>query len=257
MSTAVTGERVSTSQGGFNPTWQRHVAAYRLCAALLPAGRVLDLGCGVGHSYRELEPRTSVGLDVDAGALAGQERATVRADMRAIPFPDASFASVLAVHSIEHVPDPETVLGEIARVLEPGGTAVLVTPNRLTFARPDEVIDPYHYRELDAEELRALCLPAFERVELHGVFGSAAYRAIVAAELRRLERLLRLDPLRVRRFVPRWARKRLYDSLLRRSRASAHPGAEAISLSDFELREDGLAEALDVVAVCSGPRQRR
>jgi SAM-dependent methyltransferase len=257
MSVTVTGERVSTSKGGFNPTWQRHVAAYRLCSRLLPGGRVLDLGCGVGHSYRELAPRTTVGLDMDARALAGQDRETVRADMRSIPFPDASFASALAVHSIEHVPDPETVFGEIVRVLEPGGTAVLVTPNRLTFARPDEVIDPYHYREFDAQQLGALCRPWFDQVELYGIFGSPPYQAIVAAELRRLERMLRLDPLRLRRLLPRWARKRLYDSLLRRARGSADPAAEAISLNDFEMRDDGLAGALDVVAVCSGPRQFR
>ena len=32
----LTGERVSSPAGGFNPTWQRHVAAYRACASLLP-----------------------------------------------------------------------------------------------------------------------------------------------------------------------------------------------------------------------------
>ena len=37
---AITGERVVTSSGGFNPTWQRHVAAYALCARFLATGRV-------------------------------------------------------------------------------------------------------------------------------------------------------------------------------------------------------------------------
>src|SRR5262249_60950411 len=32
----VTGERVTTAAGGFNPTWQRHVAAYEQCSPLLP-----------------------------------------------------------------------------------------------------------------------------------------------------------------------------------------------------------------------------
>ena len=138
----VTGERVTTSAGGFNPTWQRHVAAYGLCAGLLPPGRVLDLGCGIGHSYDLLAPRESIGTDIDAGALAGQGRQTVVADMRSLPFPADEFASVLAVQSLEHVPDPERVVAEVARVIEPGGVVVFVTPNRLTFARPDEIIDP-------------------------------------------------------------------------------------------------------------------
>ena len=78
----VSGERVSEPAAGFNPTFQRHVAAYRLCAPLLPEGPVLDLGCGVGHSYRELSPRVTVGVDVEPTVLAGQDRETIAADMR-------------------------------------------------------------------------------------------------------------------------------------------------------------------------------
>ena len=100
----VTGERVTTPAGGFNPTWQRHVAAYELCAALLPEGRILDLGCGVGHSYHLLAPRETVGVDIDPEALAGQERETHVADMRDLPFTDDDFDGVIAVQSIEHVP---------------------------------------------------------------------------------------------------------------------------------------------------------
>ncbi len=48
MSRVVTGERVVTAEGGFNLSYQRHAATYRLCAPLLPPGRVLDLGCGTG-----------------------------------------------------------------------------------------------------------------------------------------------------------------------------------------------------------------
>jgi SAM-dependent methyltransferase len=251
----VTGERAVTTRGGFNPSFQRHVATYRLCAPLLPPGRVLDLGCGIGHSFSALAPRESVGLDRSAEALAGQQRATVVGDMRELPFPDRSFASVLAVQSIEHVPDPERVLAQIVRVLEPDGTAVLVTPNRLEFARPDEIIDPYHYVEYDAEELRGLCTRYFADVDLLGVFGSTRWRVLVDEELERLERVLRRDPLRLRRIVPRRARQVLYDRLLTRSRAeSADPRAAAIGPEDFELRAEAVERAFDLVAVCRRPR---
>src|SRR3712207_9034058 len=65
-----------------------------------------------------------------------------------------------------HVPDPDRVLAEAARVLEPAGTAVFVTPNRLTFARPDEIVDPYHFVELDPAQLETLCTAHFESVEI-------------------------------------------------------------------------------------------
>jgi SAM-dependent methyltransferase len=250
---AVTGERVFTSEGGFNPTWQRHVAAYALCERYLAPGQILDVGCGVGHSYRLLEPRETVGVDVDAAVLVGQLRETVAADMRRLPFVDDEFDGAIAVHSIEHVPDPHNALAEIARVLKRDATAVLVTPNRLTFARPDEIIDPYHYVEYDPAELTQAAERFFDSVEIAGIFGSRRYRAIVEREHAKLDRLLRKDPLRLRRLLPRRVRQRLYDWRLARERADPQPDAAAISVEDFSLAQEGVETALDLVAVCRRP----
>jgi SAM-dependent methyltransferase len=246
----VTGERVTTPAGGFNPTWQRHVAAYGLCARFLPEGPVLDLGCGVGHSYRLLAPRRTVGVDIEPSVLEGQDRETHVGDMRALPLASGSFASVLAVQSIEHVPEPQRALEEVVRVLRPGGVAVLVTPNRLTFAKPDEIIDPYHYVEYDPAQLRALCAPHFASVEIHGLFGSARYLELIDQERERLDRLLARDPLRLRRLVPRRVRQRLYDRMLTRARTDEDPRAAAIVVEDFRLSTDDLERALDLIAVC-------
>jgi SAM-dependent methyltransferase len=246
----ITGERVTTRAGAFNPTWQRHVAAYEASSSFLGAGRVLDLGCGVGHSYERLAPRETVGVDLDAEALAGQARETVVADMRALPFAAGSFGSVVAVHSIEHVAEADRVLSEVRRVLEPNGVAVFVTPNRLTFGRPDEIIDPYHHVEYDAEEIAGLCAPHFADVEVHGLFGSERYLELFDEERRRLDRLLQMDPLRLRRAVPRRLRQRLYDLMLTRARSRPDPRAAVIAVGDFELRDDPLASCLDVIAVC-------
>lgn len=246
----ITGERVSAPEAGFNPTFQRHVAAYRLCAPRLPEGRVLDLGCGVGHSFAELAPRETVGVDVEPAVLAGQERETHVADMRRLPLASGSFQSVIAVQSIEHVPDPERALAEVARVLAPGGRAVLVTPNRLTFGLPEEILDPYHYVEYDAAELRALCASRFAAVEVLGLYGSERYHALLDAERRELERLLRLDPFRLRRALPRRLRQRLYDRRLVASREVPQAGALEIEPDDFRLAAGPLGAALDLVAVC-------
>jgi SAM-dependent methyltransferase len=246
----VTGERVSTSEAGFNPTWQRHVAAYAFSAAILPPGRVLDVGCGVGHSFELLSPRETVGVDIDPDALDGQARETRVGDMRELPFADSSFSSVISVQAIEHVPDPERALGEARRVLERGGVAIFVTPNRLTFGPPDEVIDPYHYVEFSPDELREVCESVFPCVELSGIFGSDRYLDLVAAERASLDRLIRWDPFRLRRMVPRGIRQRLYDFGLLRRRASRDLDSEAIEPSDFLLRDSPLEGALDLLAVC-------
>jgi SAM-dependent methyltransferase len=170
--------------------------------------------------------------------------------MRALPFPAGSFGSVLSVQSLEHVPDPERVVSEVRRVLAPGGVALFVTPNTLTFGLPDEIVDPYHYVEFDEAGLHAVCEREFESVELRGLFGSERYLAIVARERARLEALVRRDPLRLRRLAPRRLRQAAYDRLLRRARASGDPAEQAIEVSDFELRDGPLENSLDLVAIC-------
>ncbi len=250
----ITGERVSTGEGGFNPSFQRHRAEYRLCATLLGPGRVLDLGCGTGHSYQELAPRETVGVDIEPAALEGQRRETRVADMRALPFEPDSFDSVVSIQSIEHVPEASPLLAEVARVLRPEGRAIFVTPNRLTFGRPDEIIDPYHYVEYDAWQLRDLCARFFERVEVLGLEVSERYRAIHDDERRELDRLLAKDPLRLRRLGPRRVKQYLYDRRLSGDRVTPRPGALAIGQDDFWLSKERLEQAIDLFAVCDGPR---
>lgn len=249
----VTGQRVSSARGGFNAPYQRHAASYALCAPLLGPGRVLDVGCGVGHSYRLLGPRETVGVDVEPAVLTGQDRETVLADMRKLPFDDASFSSVLLVHSVEHVPDPELAIAEAERVLEPGGLAVFITPNRLTFGRPDEIIDPYHYVELDPEELRRLCEASFPDVAVRGLFASELYMELFNEERAKLDRLLAKDPLKIRRLLPRALRKMAYDMLLRHHRPAGDRRAEALGIEDFELRSEEPERSLDLFAFCSKP----
>jgi len=249
----ITGERISSGEGGFNPAWQRHSFAYAAVAPELGPGRVLDLGCGVGHSFDRLAPRETVGVDISAEALAGQDRETVQADIRAVPFEDSSFESVISMHSVEHVPDPERVVAEAARLVESGGTAVFVTPNRLTFGRPDEIIDPFHHIEFDPAELRTLCATGFEQVELRGLFASERYMELFDEERRTLDKLLRLDPLRLRRLVPMRAKQYLYDALLRHFRKDDDPRAGLIGQEDFVLRSEDLDRSLDLYAICRRP----
>jgi SAM-dependent methyltransferase len=62
--------------------------------------------------------------DFDERAHAG----TVRLDLQAIELPDASLDVILTPHVLEHVPETDRALGEIARVLAPGGRMYLQVP---------------------------------------------------------------------------------------------------------------------------------
>jgi SAM-dependent methyltransferase len=94
----------------------------------------LDAGCGTGLNLRNLPPG-STGLDINPrnvailrARLPGQ--LIVEGDLEALPFPDASFATVICTEVLEHVPSAERALLEIRRVLSPGGRLIGSVPAR-------------------------------------------------------------------------------------------------------------------------------
>lgn len=94
-----------------------------------PAGPVLDLGCGRGYWMEQLarRGRAAVGLERDLARAvrAGRHGPVVSGDAAHLPFADAGVGVVWCIHVLHHLPDPAGVLGEVRRVLRPGGTLVL------------------------------------------------------------------------------------------------------------------------------------
>lgn len=103
----------------------------------LAGQRFLDAGSGGGHfsaaAHRAGARVTS--LDVGANLLAEVTARVavgpVQGSVTMLPFRDASFDVVLSTEVVEHTPDPRRCLGELARVVKPGGTLVVTTPGRL------------------------------------------------------------------------------------------------------------------------------
>lgn len=99
-----------------------------------PGKAVLDLGCRAGAlSQHFLEGNEVTGVDVDQHALAhaaGRGLRTVFGDVEEpLPFEDESFDAVVVGEILEHVRFPDEVVGEIRRVLRPGGVVVGSVPN--------------------------------------------------------------------------------------------------------------------------------
>jgi len=86
--------------------------------------RVLDLGCGLSP-YRGLAPSSARWVRVD---LAAEVRPDVVARGEHLPFPDAAFDLVLSTQILGLVDDPQAVGHEVARVLRPGGMALVSAP---------------------------------------------------------------------------------------------------------------------------------
>lgn len=96
---------------------------------------VLDVGCGDGHfAQRTFAQKIDVGIDPWEGPLKeaasrGIYEKTILTAGAEIPFPDASFETVISNSVLEHIPDLDPVIAEISRVIRPGGLFVFCVPN--------------------------------------------------------------------------------------------------------------------------------
>lgn len=129
---------------------------------------VADVGCGSGMILCEvltMKPSwKGYGLDIScaavnyAGRLAEHKKVAGRTEFRAgdvsaLPYAGGSLDLLIASEVIEHLPDPASVIKELARVLKPGGKLVLTMPV--------ESHTPAHIHSLaSAEELKLLCAEA-------------------------------------------------------------------------------------------------
>ena len=124
---------------------------------------LLDLGCGAGrHAFEPMRRgATVVALDADAAELkdvkavggamfdAGElphgEGDVVNSDALTLPFPDETFDRIIAAEVIEHIPDDERALHELARVLRTDGRIAVTVPTRW----PERVCWALDYRYHD------------------------------------------------------------------------------------------------------------
>lgn len=103
-----------------------------------PAGRLLDIGTGTGRVLELLAPRVRQALGVDASkAMLALARARLSApgfahcgvrlaDMYRLPLADRSFDIVVLQMVLHHAEDPEGAVREATRVLNPGGTLLII-----------------------------------------------------------------------------------------------------------------------------------
>ncbi len=111
----------------------RHLERY------VKSGTLLDVGAGPGflvsvavrrgwhasglelNEWAAEHARNELGVDVRAGELVEQA------------YPDDAFDAVTLLDIIEHVPDPDSMLAEVARIVRPGGAVALLTPDAGSF----------------------------------------------------------------------------------------------------------------------------
>lgn len=131
-------------------TWRIHVLTRAMndLLRLLPSGpmhcaRILDVGCGFGHSFPVLahhfSPELIVGLDADPDLNERAAQAAADAPCQVIlhadnaarmRFPDKEFDMVFCHQTFHHIVEQEAAMAEFFRVLKPGGVLLFAESTR-------------------------------------------------------------------------------------------------------------------------------
>ena len=107
-----------------------------LLSLLPPHWHVADLGCGTGNAAELLVPvvkkviavdQSEVMLDAARKRLTGSKNVEfVQGDLEKLPLPDGTVDAAVCVLVLHHLPDPAAAIREMARVVKPGGVALIV-----------------------------------------------------------------------------------------------------------------------------------
>ena len=129
--------------------------------------RILEVGSGYGDILIYLRSRGCEVLGTDLSEAASCKGAEQGVEIRVgnladLHLPSASFDVAILSHSLEHLPDPNVELAELARVLRPGGRVHLAVPNgnavRLALDGRDwaHLSHPFHFWYFDPRTIQRL-----------------------------------------------------------------------------------------------------
>jgi SAM-dependent methyltransferase len=185
----LTGERTIPGLSEENYWFRRHEVVYQRLAPRCAGLEVLEAGCGEGYGADVIAgvARRVIALDYDESAVAHVRARyprveVIHGNLTELPLADGSVDAVVNFQVIEHLWDQDRFVRECARVLRSSGLLMVSTPNRITFSPGrDTPINPFHTRELNADELTQLLTGAGFAIDgVYGVFHGPRLREMDA-----------------------------------------------------------------------------
>lgn len=177
----------------FDHTTRLSWFATRLDRMKIEGELVLDVGCGPGHFSRLVKDHGGIPVPLDIGGkvlskTSGEMPNCTQGDALCLPFREATFSFVISSECVEHTPDPLLAIGEMVRVLRPGGYIVFTTPN--------------HFWRWSVTVAKALQVRKFEGVENWPKRGDVRKALTVAGSEILMDEGLYLFPFQIRFLWP-------------------------------------------------------
>ncbi|NJN19547.1 MAG: class I SAM-dependent methyltransferase [Oscillochloris sp.] len=170
------GERVVPGRAPLY-LFEKHASRYQFIVAQSGGRDLLEMGSGDGYGAYFLadHARSLLGVDIDRATVARAAARYVQPNLRfalmdcaRLSLPDAQFDLVYSFEVIEHVPDVDAFLAEARRMLRPGGSFYVSTPNRHGYVASGR--NPYHETEYTYAEFAELLGRHFGEVQIFGQF---------------------------------------------------------------------------------------
>jgi len=242
-----TAERNTAHLASDNVILHRHLIAYKTASEMI-RGKVLEVGCGEGYGISMLAPVASDYTAIDKfnttidEELKKQHNITFQ-QMNVPPFTGIAsdtFDYIVCFQVIEHIQTDKIFVQELYRVLKPGGTLILTTPN----IKQSLTRNPWHIREYTIEQLNALFLTMFRQVEVKGVFGNEKVMQYHEKNRASVKAITRFDILNLQYRLPRQLLQIPYDILNRINRNRLMKAENALVL-DVQTDDFYIAPATD------------
>ena len=169
-----TGERLESNM--FHDTTIEHLHRYALAKEFVQGKKVLDIACGEGYGSHILGETAEMvkGVDIDESVITkaknkyqGKNIGFTAGSVEKIPFDTASFDVVVSFETLEHTTAHDTMLGEIKRVLKPGGILLISTPDKRNYGDKPGYVNPFHKKELYEAEFKTLLKKYFRYQEFY------------------------------------------------------------------------------------------
>lgn len=250
-----TTEVTSTDIAYEKPIHNRLFFGYK-SAQNIVSGNTLEVGCGVGRGVEVLLGNTEKYTAIDKNksltdSLKAKYPTANFLNLNIPPFEgieDNTFDTVVTFHVIEHIPNDKKFVEEIYRVLKPGGTALISTPNKAkSFAR-----NPWHIREYTKETLTKLVGGLFSEVDMQGIAGNEKVQAYMDQNKKNVDKIMRFDIFNLQWVLPAVFLQKPYEILNKRNRVKLLQEkdslASQIEVTDYYLTDD-MDKSWDLFAV--------